>query len=228
MIADNLKSVKRRIGEAARKAGRSPDSIRLVVVSKQIPSEKIILAYEAGAECFGENKIQEAVDKIENGKLQGVGWHFIGHLQKNKIKYINSHFDLIHSVDSLSLAEKISEHSKSQDRVQPVLLQINISGEEAKFGISPSDLVGQLSTFAKYQGIRIKGLMTIPPQDPNPENSRQYFSALRLLRDKCQNLNIGGIELNELSMGMTNDYKVAIEEGATLVRIGTAIFGLRS
>jgi pyridoxal phosphate enzyme (YggS family) len=220
--------VKRRIGEAAIKAGRSPDSIRLVVVSKQAPSEKIISAYEAGAECFGENKIQEAVDKIENIKLQGVGWHFIGHLQKNKIKYINSHFDLIHSVDSLSLAEKISEHSKSQGRVQPILLQINISGEEAKFGLSPSDLVEQLSTFAKYQGIRIKGLMTIPPQDPNPESSRHYFSALRLLRDKCQDLNIGGIELNELSMGMTSDYKVAIEEGATLVRIGTAIFGLRS
>ena len=228
MIADNLKSVKRRIDEAARKAGRSPDSIRLVVVSKQAPSEKIISAYEAGAECFGENKIQEAVDKIENIKLQGVGWHFIGHLQKNKIKYINSHFDLIHSVDSLSLAEKISEHSKSQDRVQPVLLQINISGEEAKFGMSPSDLVEQLSDFAVFNGIRIKGLMTIPPQDPNPESSRQYFSALRLLRDKCQDLNIGGIELNELSMGMTSDYKVAIEEGATLVRIGTAIFGLRS
>ena len=228
MIADNLKSVKRRIGEAARKAGRSPDSIRLVVVSKQASSEKIISAYEAGAECFGENKIQEAVDKIENIKLQGVGWHFIGHLQKNKIKYINSHFDLIHSVDSLSLAEKISEHSKSQDRVQPVLLQINISGEEAKFGMSPSDLVEQLSDFAVFNGIRIKGLMTIPPQDPNPESSRQYFSALRLLRDKCQDLNIGGIELNELSMGMTSDYKVAIEEGATLVRIGTAIFGLRS
>ena len=228
MIADNLKSVKRRIGEAARKAGRSPDSIRLVVVSKQASSEKIISAYEAGAECFGENKIQEAVDKIENVKLQGVVWHFIGHLQKNKIKYINSHFDLIHSVDSLSLAEKISEHSKSQDRVQPVLLQINISGEEAKFGMSPSDLVEQLSDFAAFNGIRIKGLMTIPPQDPNPESSRQYFSALRLLRDKCQNLNIGGIELNELSMGMTSDYKVAIEEGATLVRIGTAIFGLRS
>ena len=220
--------MKRRIGEAAIKAGRSPDSIRLVVVSKQAPSEKIISAYEAGAECFGENKIQEAVDKIENIKLQGVGWHFIGHLQKYKIKYINSHFDLIHSVDSLSLAEKISEHSKSQDRVQPVLLQINISGEEAKFGMSPSDLVEQLSDFAVFNGIRIKGLMTIPPQDPNPESSRQYFSALRLLRDKCQNLNIDGIELNELSMGMTSDYKVAIEEGATLVRIGTAIFGLRS
>ena len=228
MIADNLKSVKSRIGEAARKAGRSPDSIRLVVVSKQVSSEKIISAYEAGAECFGENKIQEAVDKIENVKLQGLAWHFIGHLQKNKIKYINSHFDLIHSVDSLSLAEKISEHSKSQDRVQPVLLQINISGEEAKFGMSPSDLVEQLSDFAVFNGIRIKGLMTIPPQDPNPESSRQYFSALRLLRDKCQNLNIDGIELNELSMGMTSDYKVAIEEGATLVRIGTAIFGLRS
>ena len=160
--------------------------------------------------------------------MQGVAWHFIGHLQKNKIKYINSHFDLIHSVDSLSLAEKISEHSKSRDRVQPVLLQINISGEEAKFGMSPSDLVEQLSDFAAFNGIRIKGLMTIPPQDPNPESSRQYFSALRLLRDKCQNLNIDGVELNELSMGMTSDYKVAIEEGATLVRIGTAIFGLRS
>ena len=227
MIADNLKSVKRRISEAARQAGRNPDSIQLVAVSKQVSSENIIAAYKAGAKYFGENKIQEATDKIDDVNLQDVGWHFIGHLQKNKIKYLDSKFDLIHSVDSLSLAEKISNHCESQGRIQLVLLQVNISGEESKFGMLPSELIAQLSVFAKLKGIRIKGLMTIPPKDPNPENSRKYFSELRLLRDRCQSLNLNGIELNELSMGMTGDYEVAIEEGATIVRIGTAIFGFR-
>ena len=228
MIADNLASVKHRIGEAARKVGRNPDSICLVVVSKQMPSEKIIAAHQAGAKCFGENKIQEAVSKIDEVNLQDVSWHFIGHLQKNKIKFLHNHFDLIHSVDSFSLAKKISEYFESQRRVQPVLLQVNISGEEAKFGMTPSELEDKLFDFAQLQGIEIKGLMTIPPQDPDPENARQYFSGLRQLRDKCQNMNINRVDLKELSMGMTGDYTVAVEEGATLVRVGTAIFGKRN
>ena len=215
MIADNLASVTHHIGEAARKAGRDPDSIHLIVVSKQVSSEKIIEAYQAGSKYFGENKVQE------------VSWHFIGHLQKNKIRYLDSQFDLIHSVDSLALAEKISAYCEGQNRKQGVLLQVNVSGEEAKFGMTPSELEEQLPSFGQLQGILVQGLMTIPPQDSDAENSRQYFSALRELRDKYRAMNIEGVELNELSMGMTNDYPIAVEEGATFVRVGTAIFGQR-
>lgn len=227
MIADNLASVIHHIGEAARKVGRDPDSIGLIVVSKQMPTEKIIEAYQAGAKCFGENKVQEAISKTDEVNAKDISWHFIGHLQKNKIKFLDSRFDLIHSVDSLFLAEKISTHCEGQNRKQSVLLQVNISGEETKFGMTPSELEEQLPSFGKLKGVRIQGLMTIPPQDPDAENSRQYFSALRELRDKCQAKNVEGVELKELSMGMTNDYPIAVEEGATLVRVGTAIFGQR-
>ena len=215
------------IDEAAQKAGRSPDSIRLISVSKQVSSGKIIEAYQAGSKCFGENKVQEAVSKIEEVKTQDISWHFIGHLQKNKIKYLDSRFELIHSIDSLSLAEKISTYCEGQNQRQAVLLQVNVSGEEAKFGMTPAQLEDQLSSFGQLKGIQVQGLMTIPPQNPEAENSRQYFSALRVLRDKFQAMNIEGVELKELSMGMTNDYLIAVEEGATLVRVGTAIFGQR-
>ena len=215
------------IDEAARKAGRSPDSIRLISVSKQVSSGKIIEAYQAGSKCFGENKVQEAVSKIDEVNAQDISWHFIGHLQKNKIKYLDSRFELIHSIDSLSLAEKISTYCEGQNQRQAVLLQVNVSGEEAKFGMTPAELEDQLSSFGQLKGIQVQGLMTIPPQNPEAENSRQYFSALRVLRDKFQAMNIEGVELKELSMGMTNDYLIAVEEGATLVRVGTAIFGQR-
>ena len=215
------------IDEAARKAGRSPDSIRLISVSKQVSSGKIIEAYQAGSKCFGENKVQEAVSKIDEVNTQDISWHFIGHLQKNKIKYLDSRFELIHSIDSLSLAEKISTYCEGQNQRQAVLLQVNVSGEEAKFGMTPAELEDQLSSFGQLKGIQVQGLMTIPPQNPEAENSRQYFSALRVLRDKFQAMNIEGVELKELSMGMTNDYLIAVEEGATLVRVGSAIFGQR-
>ena len=227
MIADNLAWVMHHIDEAARKAGRSPDSIRLISVSKQVTSGKIIEAYQAGSKCFGENKVQEAVSKIDEVNVQGISWHFIGHLQKNKIKYLDSRFELIHSIDSLSLAEKISTYCEGQNQRQAVLLQVNVSGEETKFGMTPAELQDQLASFGQLKGIQVQGLMTIPPQNPEAENSRQYFSALRVLRDKFQAMNIEGVELKELSMGMTNDYLIAVEEGATLVRVGTAIFGQR-
>ena len=227
MIADNLASVMHNINEVALKAGRSPDSIRLISVSKQVSSEKIVEAYQAGSKCFGENKVQEAVSKIDEVNTQDISWHFIGHLQKNKIKYLDSRFELIHSIDSLSLAEKISTYCEGQNQRQAVLLQVNVSGEEAKFGMTPAELKDQLSSFGQLKGIQVQGLMTIPPQNPEAENSRQYFSELRVLRDKFQAMNIEGVELKELSMGMTNDYLIAVEEGATLVRVGTAIFGQR-
>ncbi len=179
----------------------------------------------AGAVIFGENKIQDAVPKVDQMGSEGISWHFIGHLQKNKVKFLGEHFDLIHSVDSLELAEKIAAQCQTENRVQSVLLQVNVSGETAKFGMEPGELEKQMVAFSRLKGIRVEGLMTIPPYHPNPENSRRHFSRLRGFRDQCEKQN--RLSLHKLSMGMTNDFEVAVEEGATLVRVGTAIFGPR-
>ena len=225
MIAENLVEVRERISRAIQKSGREPDSARLITVSKQISVDRIEEARAAGAVVFGENKIQEAIPKIEQIGAEGISWHFIGHLQKNKIKFLDERFDLIHSVDSFELAEKIAKHYHSENRVQRILLQVNVSGEAAKFGMEPKELEKQMAEFFQLQGIQVEGLMTIPPFDSDPENSRRHFSRLRELREQYEKQN--GLPLNELSMGMSNDFEVAVEEGATLVRVGTAIFGPR-
>ena len=225
MIAENLVEVRERISRAIQKSGREPDSARLITVSKQISVDRIEEARAAGAVVFGENKIQEAIPKIEQMGAEGIFWHFIGHLQKNKIKFLDERFDLIHSVDSFELAEKIAKHYHSENRVQRILLQVNVSGEAAKFGMEPKELEKQIAEFFQLQGIKVEGLMTIPPFDSDPENSRRHFSRLRELREQYEKQN--GLPLNELSMGMSNDFEVAVEEGATLVRVGTAIFGPR-
>ncbi len=225
MIAENLAEVRERISRAIQKSGRKPDSVRLITVSKQMSVDRIEEARTSGAVVFGENKIQEAIPKIEQMGTEGISWHFIGHLQKNKVKFLDERFDLIHSVDSLELAEKIAKHCQSENRVQRILLQVNVSGETAKFGMEPSELEKQMAGFSQLQGIQVEGLMTIPPFDSDPENSRRHFSRLRELRELCEKQN--GLSLNELSMGMSHDFEVAVEEGATLVRVGTAIFGPR-
>ena len=225
MIAENLVEVRERISRAIQKSGREPDSARLITVSKQISVDRIEEARAAGAVVFGENKIQEAIPKIEQMGAEGISWHFIGHLQKNKVKFLDERFDLIHSVDSFELAEKIAKHYHSENRVQRILLQVNVSGEAAKFGMEPKELEKQMAEFFQLQGIQVEGLMTIPPFDSDPENSRRHFSRLRELREQYEKQN--GLPLNQLSMGMSNDFEVAIEEGATLVRVGTAIFGPR-
>ena len=225
MIAENLVEVRERISRAIQKSGREPDSVRLITVSKQISVDRIEEARAAGAVVFGENKIQEAIPKIEQVGAEGISWHFIGHLQKNKIKFLDERFDLIHSVDSFEVAEKIAKHYHSENRVQRILLQVNVSGEAAKFGMEPKELEKQMAEFFQLQGIQVEGLMTIPPFDSDPENSRRHFSRLRELREQYEKQN--GLPLNQLSMGMSNDFEVAIEEGATLVRVGTAIFGPR-
>ena len=225
MIAENLVEVRERISRAIQKSGREPDSARLITVSKQISVDRIEEARAAGAVVFGENKIQEAIPKIEQMEAEGIFWHFIGHLQKNKIKFLDERFDLIHSVDSFELAEKIAKHYHSENRVQRILLQVNVSGEAAKFGMEPKELEKQMAEFFQLQGIKVEGLMTIPPFDSDPENSRRHFSRLRELREQYEKQN--GLPLNQLSMGMSNDFEVAVEEGATLVRVGTAIFGPR-
>ena len=225
MIAENLVEVRERISRAIQNSGREPDSVRLITVSKQISVDRIEEARAAGAVVFGENKIQEAIPKIEQMRAEGIFWHFIGHLQKNKIKFLDERFDLIHSVDSFELAEKIAKHYHSENQVQRILLQVNVSGEAAKFGMEPKELEKQMAKFFQLQGIQVEGLMTIPPFDSDPENSRRHFSRLRELREQYEKQN--GLPLNELSMGMSNDFEVAVEEGATLVRVGTAIFGPR-
>ncbi len=225
MIAENLAEVQGRISRSIKKSGREPDSVRLISVSKQVGVEQIEEAREAGAVIFGENKIQEVIPKIEQMGSEGIAWHFIGHLQKNKVKFIDGHFDLIHSVDSFELAEKIARNSQSENRVQKILLQINVSGEAAKFGMEPGELEKRLQDFTWLKGTQVEGLMTIPPFDSDPEKSRRHFSRLRELRDQCEKEN--GLPLRELSMGMSHDFEIAIEEGATLVRVGTAIFGPR-
>jgi len=227
LISENLARVNSQIAEAAGKSGRDPQSIRLVAVSKLIPEDKIAQALKAGATLLGESRVQEAEKKIAHLGRQNIRWHFIGHLQQNKVKYIFDLFDLIHSVDRLELAEAIHAAARKRRLTLPVLVQVNVSGEAAKFGIAPQQLENLLASLSRLDGLRVQGLMTIPPYDPDPENSRKYYARLRELRDRMVESNIENISLAELSMGMSNDFTIAIEEGATLVRVGTAIFGKR-
>ena len=227
MISENFRQVKRRIIDAAKRVGRDPSDVRLLAVTKEQSDVTVAEGIQAGMTLLGENKVQEASSKIEALGRNGLEWHFIGRLQKNKVKFIFDLFDLIHSVDSLALAEAIHKTAQKIGSCMPVLLQINISGEESKLGMDPLDLPKEIEGVAKLEGVKIKGLMTIPPYTSDPENSRPYYARLRELRDTCSSLNIPRICLDELSMGMSNDYEVAIEEGATLVRVGTELFGPR-
>lgn len=211
---------------AARRAGRSPERIRLVAVSKTVGLERIRQAIDAGVESLGENYVQEAEKKIE-ALGHRVAWHFIGHLQTNKAKVAVRIFDFVHSVDSLKLAEELNRVALQQEKVLPVLLQVNLAREESKFGTSETEVIRLLETFSKLQGISVKGLMAVPPFFEDSEESRPYFRGLKKLAESVAQQKIPGILMEELSMGMSNDFEVAIEEGATLVRVGTAIFGPR-
>lgn len=225
MITESLVDVLERISQTTQKSGRTPNSVSLITVSKQVSVDRIEEARGAGAVIFGENKIQEAIPKIAQLGWDEISWHFIGHLQKNKVKFLDERFDLIHSVDSFMLAEKIAGHCHSENRVQRILLQVNVSGETTKFGMEPSELEKKIIDFSRLKGVNVAGLMTIPPFYSDPENSRKHFSRLREIRDQCEKQS--GLLLPELSMGMSHDFQIAIEEGATLVRVGTAIFGSR-
>ena len=227
MIPENLTQVKRRIIEAAKRVGRDSSDVRLLAVSKEQTDVTVAEGVHAGMTLFGENKIQEARSKIEVLGRDGLEWHFIGRLQKNKVKFIFDLFDLVHSVDSLALAEAIHKKAQTLGSCMPILLQVNVSGEKSKLGMNPLIVPKEIRRLAKLGGVKVRGLMTIPPYDRNPENSRPYYVRLRELRDTCFNLGISGVQLDELSMGMSNDYEVAVEEGATLVRVGTGLFGPR-
>ncbi len=216
-----------RIKEAARGCNRAESDIRLVAVSKTMPAETVKEAIEAGMADFGENYIQEARDKFSALSAYPVSWHFIGHLQSNKAKYAVRIFDLIHSVDSLKLAKELDKFANKNDKVQEILIQVNVAREDSKSGVYVEDTIQLIKDIARLKNVAVKGLMTMPPYFNAPDRVRPFFAALRQLRDQIQEENIPGISMQELSMGMTGDFEAAIEEGATLVRVGTAIFGER-
>ncbi len=210
---------------AARRAGRKPEEVRLVAVSKTVEPERILQALEVGVEILGENYVQEAQKKIE-ALGPRASWHFIGHLQSNKAKLAVRFFDFFHAVDSLKLAQELSRSAPTGKPV-PILIQVNLAREESKFGAAEGEVLRLLESISGLPGVSVKGLMTMPPFFDDPQQSRPYFRDLRKLGESMKGRRIPGISLEELSMGMSNDFEVAIEEGATLVRVGTAIFGIR-
>ena len=218
--------VKERIEMAARRAGRQLEKIRLVAVSKTVEPDRVRQAIEAGVKILGENYVQEAQKKIE-ALGHEIAWHFIGHLQTNKAKVATRLFDLIHTVDRLSLAQELNRQALQQEKILPILLQVNLSGETTKFGARDVEIFQMAEKLSAMEGISVNGLMTIPPYSTDPEASRPYYVELRKLGERLVQQKLPRIWMAELSMGMSNDFEVAIEEGATLVRVGTAIFGPR-
>ena len=223
-IAANLGTIRRQIAAAAEKSGRNPSDIRLVAVSKTHPAEAVAAAVAAGQRVFGESRVQEAREKIP-ACPPGLDWHFIGHLQKNKVRQALPLFSFFHSIDSPALAQAMDRIAGEAGKPVEGLLEVNISGEETKHGFTPEELRKEFAALAKLPHLRILGLMTMAPYSDNPEDARPVFSALRELRDELQSAH--GHPLPELSMGMSGDFEPAIEEGATLVRVGSSIFGAR-
>jgi hypothetical protein len=226
-IAANCREVFERIGEAASRSGRNPKEIKLLAASKSQSVDKIRAAIEAGIRLFGENYVQEA-EKKKSTVGGSIEWHMIGHLQRNKVKTALDLFSVIQSLDSVELARALDKEAKRRERPARAFIEVNLAGEENKSGVAKSRVAGLLEEIGKLTYIRIEGLMAVPPFRERPEDVRPYFRALSELRDELQALKARNVDLKELSMGMTHDYPLAIEEGATLVRIGTAIFGPRS
>lgn len=227
MISKNMELVRSKIDTACHRSGRSAEDVTLIAVSKTKPLEALREAYEAGARDFGENKVQELIDKIPN-MPSDVRWHMIGHLQRNKVKYIIDKVYLIHSVDSLRLAEEISKEAVKHGITVNILIEVNVAGEESKFGVTPEETAQLVQNILSLPGICVKGLMTIAPYVANPEENREYFQKLKQLSVDIMGKNVDNRGIGvDLSMGMTGDYTVAVEEGATYVRVGTGIFGER-
>lgn len=226
-VSDNIKQVLENIKSACEKSGRNPEDVTLIAVSKTKPLPMLQEAYAAGSRDFGENKVQEIMGKFPQ-LPSDIRWHMIGHLQRNKVKYIIDKVALIHSVDSLRLAEEISSQAQKKKVDIDILVEVNIAQEESKFGTSREEALQLVEDIAKLPHIYIKGLMTIAPFVANPEDNRKYFRQIRELSVDIMNKNIDNVTMSVLSMGMTSDYMVAIEEGATMVRVGTGIFGERT
>ena len=227
MVAENYREVDRRVGEACARSGRNRKEVTLIAVSKTKPVELIREAMDAGADVFGENKVQELCDKYEQ-LPKTLHWHLIGHLQRNKVKYIVDKVDLIHSVDSMRLAEEISKEAEKKQTDVKVLIEVNVAQEESKFGVSVDETEELVREIAKLPRIHVLGLMTIAPNVSDPEENRPVFRTLKKLAVDIKMKNIDNVRMDVLSMGMTGDYQVAIEEGAPMVRVGTGIFGERN
>ena len=234
-IEANLQEVRWRIARAAARAGRDPDEITLVAVTKMVPAERIVAAHQLGIRHFGENRVQEARAKIPtvNRWLEAtrqssdLTWHMVGHLQRNKVRRAIELFDIIQSVDSMRLAREISRRCQRAGITLPILLEVNVSGEASKYGFAPGELHAAVEQISALPNLAIQGLMTIAPIVADPEEARPYFRRLRQLRDELRE-RFPGLDWRHLSMGMTDDFEVAVEEGATMVRLGRAIFGERS
>ena len=227
MVKENYEIVRQEVVKTAKDCGRNPNDITLIAVSKTKPLENIEELISIGVRDFGENKVQELCDKYEHVSTP-VRSHLIGHLQTNKVKYVVDKSCLIHSVDSIRLAKEIQKVAAKKQIIAQILIEVNLAKEESKFGLYLEDVIPFLEEIAPYSNIHVNGLMTIAPFVENPEENREYFRSLKQLSLDIISKNIDNIDMNVLSMGMTNDYKVAIEEGATMVRVGTAIFGTRS
>lgn len=227
MIKENIERVEKEIDDACKRAGRDRNEVTLISVSKTKPLSMLEEAYEAGARDFGENKVQELMDKIP--KLpQDIRWHMIGHLQRNKVKYIVDKVYMIHSVDSLRLAETISSEALKKHTEVNILIEVNMAEEESKFGAKSEEVISLVNEISILPAVHIKGLMTIAPFVENPEDNRKYFQKMKQLAVDIMHKNIDNVSMDVLSMGMTGDYKVAVEEGSTYVRVGTGIFGERN
>lgn len=225
--ARRIESIRDRIRLAADRAGRNSDDVELVAVTKTVPPDRIIPAIHSGIRAFGESYIQEAMEKIDTLSDQAVSWHFIGHLQSNKAKYAVRYFDLIHSVDSEKLALEIDREAGKRKVIQRILVQVNIAGETSKSGISEEEAIALVRSISRLEHLRVEGLMTIPPFFDDPERARPFFRALAGLGKEISAAGFPRVSMSTLSMGMTGDFEAAVEEGATLVRIGTALFGER-
>lgn len=227
MVAENLKEVEARVCAACERSGRKRESVTLIAVSKTKPVQMLEEAYQAGSRYFGENKVQELADKYEL-MPKDIHWQMIGHLQRNKVKYIIDKAELIHSVDSLRLAETIDKEAEKKGIVANVLLEVNMAKEDTKYGLMPEEVMDFVREIVRFQHIKVQGLMTIAPFVDDPEENRKHFANLRKLSVDIRKEKVNNVNMSILSMGMTNDFEVAIEEGATMVRIGTAIFGERN
>lgn len=226
-IKENIDIILERVANAARRSGRSLEDITVIAVSKTVDAEKAREAVEGGLVNLGENRVQELVNKFEQLSDTNVKWHLIGHLQKNKVKYIIDKTVLIHSVESIELANEINKRALQHNLIANVLIELNIGEEESKFGISEEGVYEFVKSMEQFDNIKVLGLMTVAPFDENPEDVRWVFKKMKEIYDKISGMKLKNTEMKYLSMGMTNDFEIAIEEGANIVRIGTAIFGAR-
>ncbi len=228
-VADNLARIQARIAQAAARSGRNPDSIKLMAVTKTVEPARIRQAYEAGQRFFGENRVQEFSDKRDALSNLNAEWHLIGHLQTNKARKAVELFQAVDSVDSIRLADKLNQSAQQLNKILPLLIEINVGGEQSKTGVAigSPDLEALLRAMEHFEQLQVRGLMTIPPYTEDPEGARPYFRKVRELRDAIAARNLPHLQMDVLSMGMSHDFEVAIEEGSTCVRVGTAIFSAR-